>query len=135
MTNAVFNTNYFNEMPDDVKRIIYKYTIPEPPPYPEKNDMYEIDAVNYRYMTKLVEYTPTSYVLYKRYIKIRNLLEYYTKNFIMQNKELPYSKKYQFNKLVNEFCQDHSTNHFKSTYKIDTRNGIPMRQKYIKRKV
>ena len=133
MTNTVFNTNYFDETPDDIKKIIYKYCIPEPPPPPPKTQIYDFDIRNYKYMERLVDYYPTSYVMKKRYNNIVNLFQKYRDDYIMEFKEAPYSKKYEFNKLVKDFIEDHSTEEFKKNYKIEKRNGIKRRFRYIKR--
>lgn len=131
---TVFYNNYFTETPDDVKALIYKYTIPDPPPYPPDTKTYDFDIVNIQYMDHLVKYLPTSYVMKKRYNNISNLFQYYIDNFIMRSKPIPYSKKYQFNKLVYDFLDDHSTNEFRQKYKIEKRNGIRISQKYINRR-
>ena len=133
MTDLVFKTNYFDETPDDIKAIIYKYTIPKPPPLPPKTEKYDFDIRNYRYMEHLVDYYPTSYVMKKRYNNIVNLFQKYRDDYIMEFKEAPYSKKYEFNKLVNQFCEEHSTEEFKKNYKIEKRNGIKRRFRYVNR--
>lgn len=134
MTNTIFKTNYFDETPDDIKKIIYQFTIPKPPPYPKQNKTYDFDIANYRYMEYLVDYYPTSYVMKKRYNNIVNLFQKYRDDYIMEFKEVPYSKKYEFNKLVKQFIQDHSTEEFKKNYKIEKRNDIMRRFRYINRK-
>ena len=134
MTNTIFNTNYFDETPDDIKKIIYKYCIPKPPPPPPKTEKYDFDIANYRYMEYLVDYYPTSYVMKKRYNNIVNLFQKYRDDYIVMFKEAPYSKKYEFNKLVKQFIQDHSTEEFKKNYKIEKRNDIMRRFRYINRK-
>lgn len=63
---TIFNTNYLDETPDDVKKKIYKYTIPKPPP--PKTEKYDFDITEIRYMDYMVKYLPTSYVMKKRYI-------------------------------------------------------------------
>lgn len=131
---AIFKTNYFDEMSDDVKMIIYKYSIPKPPPYPKKTEKYDLDIRNYRYMEHLVDYYPTSYVLKKRYNNICKLFEKYRNEYIMEFKDVPYSKKYEFNKLVEDFCEEHSTEQFKKNYKVEKRNGIKRHFRYINRK-
>lgn len=134
MTNTIFNTNYFDEMTDDIKMIIYKYSIPKPPPYPEKTKKYDFDIINIQHMDYIVNHYPTSYVMKKRYNNICNLFQYYIDNYIMRMKDVPYSKKFQLNKLVIDFCKDHSTIEFRKNYKIEKRNDIEIRQKYINRK-
>lgn len=124
MTNTIFNTNYFDETPDDIKKIIYKYCIPKAPPPPPKTEKYDFDIRNYRYMGDLVQYFPTSFVMKKRYNNITNLFQKYRDYYIMNLKEVPYSKKYEFNKLVKQYIQDHSTDEFKKNYKIEKRIGI-----------
>jgi len=133
MTNNIFNTNYLDETPDDVKKIIYRYTIPKPPPPPPKTEKYDLDITDVRYMENLVDYYPTSYVMKKRYNNINNLFQKYIDDYIMRLIEMPYSKKYQFNKLVKEFIEEHSTNDFRKKYKIEMRNDIRIRQRYINR--
>jgi len=137
MTNTIFETNYFNEMPTDLKQKILSYTIPKPPPLPLQQDLYkeyEIDQISFRNMKYLVEYYPTSYVMKKRYNNIYNLFENYIDNYILLFKSIPYSKKYEFNKIVKEFCEDHSTQQFQKKYKIEKRNGFNVSQKYINRR-
>ena len=133
MTNTIFNTNYLDETPYDIKQIIYRYTIPKAPPLPPKTEKYDFDIRNYRYMAHLVDYYPTSYVMKKRYNNIFNLFQKYIDDYIMEFKEAPYSKKYEFNKLVKQFIQDHSTEEFKKNYKIEKRNGIKCRFRYVNR--
>lgn len=133
MTNTIFNTNYLDETPYDIKQIIYRYTIPKAPPLPPKTEKYDFDIRNYRYMAHLVDYYPTSYVMKKRYNNIFNLFQKYIDDYIMEFKEAPYSKKYEFNKLVKQFIQDHSTEEFKKNYKIEKRNGIKRRFRYVNR--
>jgi hypothetical protein len=134
MTDLVFKTNYFDEIPNDVKAIIYKYTIPKPPPLPPTTEKYDFDLTELNYMKKLVNYYPTSYVLKKRYDKIMDIFDEYLTLYIYKNKDVPYSKLYAFNKLVKQFNQDHSTNVFKTKYKIEKRFGYPVSQKYYKRR-
>lgn len=133
MTNNIFNTNYIEEIPDDIKKIIYKYTIPKPPPPPPKTEKYDLDITDVRYMDYLVSYLPTSYVMKKRYNNIDNLFQKYRDDYIMRLIEVPYSKKYLFNKLVKEFIEEHSTKDFRKKYKIERRNDIKIRQRYINR--
>lgn len=134
MTDLVFKTNYFDEIPNDVKAIIYKYTIPVPPPLPPKTEKYDFDLTELNYMKKLVSYYPTSYVLKKRYDKIMDIFDEYLTLYIYKCKDVPYSKLYHFNKLVKQFNQDHSTNVFKTKYKVQKRFGYPVFQKYYKRR-
>jgi len=134
MMPTIFNTNYLDETPDDVKKIIYRYTIPKPPPPPPKTEKYDLDIRNFRFMDYLVDYYPTSYVMKKRYNNIINLFQKYRDDYIMNLKEVPYSKKYEFNKMVYDFCEDHSTEDFRKKYKIEKRNGIRKRERYINRK-
>ena len=133
MTNTIFNTNYLDETPDDVKKIIYKYTIPKAPPPPPKTEIYDFDIKEIKYMYYLVEYLPTSYVMKKRYNNITKLFDKYRDDFIMNSKEVPYSKKYEFNNLVKQFCENHSTTYFRENYKIEKRNGVRRRERYINR--
>ena len=131
---TIFNTNYLDETPDDVKKIIYKYTIPKPPPPPPKTEKYDFDITEIRYMDYMVKYLPTSYVMKKRYNNIDNLFQTYRDDYIMNLKDVPYSKLYDFNKKVKEFIQDHSTDDFRKKYKIERRNDIRISQKYLNRK-
>ena len=131
---TIFNTNYLDETPDDVKKIIYKYTIPKAPPQPPKTEIYDFDIIEIRYMDYIVKYLPTSYVMKKRYNNINNLFEKYKNDYVMRLKETPYSKKYEFNKLVKQFIQDHSTDDFKKNYNIPRGNGYKKSQRYINRR-
>lgn len=131
---TIFNTNYLDETPDDVKKIIYKYTIPKPPPPPPKTEKYDLDITDIRYMDYLVSYLPTSYVMKKRYNNIDNLFQKYRDDYVMRLIEAPYSKKYEFNKIVKEFIKDHSTEDFRKNYKIEKRNGFKKNQRYINRR-
>lgn len=130
---TIFNNNYLDETPEDIRQIIYRYSIPKAPPLPPKTEKYDFDISEIRYMDYLVEYLPTSYVMRKRYNNINNLFQKYRDDYIMRFIDVPYSKKYEFNKLVKQFCEDHSTDDFRKKYKIEKRNGIKIRQRYINR--
>ena len=130
----MFKQNYFYEIPFDLKQKILYYTIPKPPPYPKPTEKYDFDMMSVRQMDYLVHHYPTSYVMRKRYSNINKLLQYYIDNFIMKMRDVPYSKKYQFNKMVRDYCENHSTNEFKKNYKIEVRNDIKVSQKYINRR-
>jgi len=135
MEIKMFKQNYFYEIPFDLKQKILYYTIPKPPPLPKDlNEKYDFDMMSVRQMDYLVHHYPTSYVMRKRYTNINKLLQYYIDNFIMKMRDVPYSKKYHFNKMVRDYCENHSTNEFKKNYKIELRNGIKVSQKYINRR-
>ena len=134
MEIKMFKQNYFYEIPFDIQKIILNYTIPKPPPYPKQTEKYDFDMMSVRQMDYLVNHYPTSYVMRKRYTNIDKLLQYYIDNFILKMEDVPYSKIYQFNKMVKDFCEDHSTKEFKKNYKIELRNGIKLSQKYINRR-
>jgi len=131
---TIFTNNYLDETPEDIKQIIYKYSIPKAPPPPPKTEKYDFDIAEIRYMDYLVSYLPTSFVLKKRYNNINNLFEKYRDDYIMRLIEAPYSKKYEFNKLVKQFCDDHSTEYFRKKYKVQRQNGIRKRERYINRR-
>ena len=135
MTMTIFETNYFNEIPIDLKQKILYYTIPKPPPLPKDlNKKYDFNTITFRKMKYLVEHYPTSYVMKKRYNNIYNLFDNYVDNYVMKLKPIPYSKKYQFNKIVEKFCEDHSTPEFQKKYKMEKRNGFEVSQVYKNRK-
>jgi|DEB0MinimDraft_6_1074348.scaffolds.fasta_scaffold13929_2 hypothetical protein len=135
MTMTIFETNYFNEIPIDLKQKILYYTIPKPPPLPKDlNKTYDFNTITFRKMKYLVEHYPTSYVMKKRYNNIYNLFDNYVDNYVMKLKPIPYSKKYQFNKIVEKFCEDHSTPEFQKKYKMEKRNGFEVSQVYKNRK-
>jgi hypothetical protein len=134
MEIQMFKQNYFYEIPIDIQKIILDYTIPNPPEYPNPTEKYDFDMINVRQMDYLVNYFPTSYFMRKKYKNIDKLLQYYIDNFIIRMEDVPYSKIYQFNKMVKDFCEEHSTKEFKKNYKIETRNGIKVNQKYINRR-
>tara|TARA_Y100000389_G_C17228110_1_gene396737 strand:- start:139 stop:627 length:489 start_codon:yes stop_codon:yes gene_type:complete len=120
MTNTtVFYKNYFNEIPNDLKNLIFKFTIPIPPLPPPPIQIYEIDLNRIRFMDYLVKYYYTSIVMKKKYNNIKDIFYKYINKYVMNYKNIPYSKCYEINKKVRDFCQDHSTIEYRKNYKIE----------------
>lgn len=131
---SIFKSNYFEEIPDDIRKIIYRYTIPKPPPMPDKTEIYDFDMTELKYMDYLVNYTPTSFVMKKRYNILNNLFQSYLGKYMFRGINPPYSIKYEFNKMVKDYISEHSTNEFKKNYKVEIKNDMKVRQRYINRR-
>lgn len=124
MSNNIFKINFLDETPDDVKKIIYKYTIPPSPPMPEKTEIYNINIRKMRFMDYLVKYYDTSYEMKKIYNNITDLFYKLIDEYIMKLKNIPYSKCFSFNKLVTEFCYTHSSIQYRKNRKNRKQIGI-----------
>lgn len=112
-SHKIFVQNYFYDLPIDIILRIYNLTIPTPPLPPPITKKYSLDFNKLNYMDELVLNYPTSFLLRKSYNNIRRTFDYYFRNFIIKEIDIPFPDLYKLNKQIYEFCDNHSTYQFK----------------------
>lgn len=112
-SHKIFVQNYFYDLPIDIILRIYNLTIPAHPLPPPITKKYSLDFNKLNYMDELVLNYPTSFLLRKSYNNIRRTFDYYFRNFIIKEIDIPFSDLYKLNKQIYEFCDNHSTYRFK----------------------